>query len=256
MKNFSASTTLVNAASLLPKFVELLESKKYENRGIFFSELLFLWASAGTLSPRQIVESGRARGLSTLALTKLFPTSRVVSIEYEPEHPDARFAEQTLGGTPNLALLYGNANVLLPELLLPGDIALIDGPKGMEAVILALRALATGKPAAIFVHDMYKGQAARKALEQKVPAVFFSDDPAFVEKFRSLDEQVWNDKRPAGQDKKYGDGKERSYGPTLACIPRQNGVDYSALATSLARMPPLKRIKQSWKALTGKGKAK
>lgn len=253
MTTFSSTTTLQNAEIHLPQFIKLLESQKYEDRGIFFSELLFLWATVDDLHPRQVVESGRARGLSTAVLARLFSSSRIVSLEFEPDHPDASFAETALGGIPNLALLYGNANVLLPELLLPGDIALIDGPKGMAAVILALRALATGKPEAVFIHDMYKGQAARKALDRYVPSAFFSDDANFVAKFRALDEQAWNDKRQSKQDKKYGDGDGLSYGPTLACIPFQRNIDYAALADTLSRMPISKRLKHSWKKLVRGG---
>jgi predicted O-methyltransferase YrrM len=252
MTIFSSKTTLTKAEVLLPRFTELLREMKYEDRGIFFSELLFLWATVGELQPRQVVESGRARGLSTAALAKLFPMCRIVSVEFEPDHPDAAFAEQTLAAAPNIALLYGNANALLPELLLPGDVALIDGPKGMGAVVLALRALATGKPEAVFIHDMYKGQAAREVLDRRVPEVFFSDDPAFVARFRHLDELVWSDKRRSRQDEKYGDIAGRSYGPTLACIPRQTSFNYATLADALSRVSALKRLKRSWKRMTGR----
>jgi predicted O-methyltransferase YrrM len=252
MTILSSQATLANAEVLLPRFTDLLGEMKYEDRGIFFSELLFLWATVGELQPRQVVESGRARGLSTAALAKLFPTCRIVSLEFEPDHPDAAFAEQALAAASNIALLYGNANALLPELLLPGDVALIDGPKGMGAVVLALRALATGKPEAVFIHDMYKGQAAREVLDRRVPGVFFSDDPAFVARFRNLDELVWSDKRRSRQDEKYGDSAGRSYGPTLACIPRQTSFNYAALADALSRVSALKRLKRSWKRMTGR----
>ncbi len=122
----------------------------------------------------------------------------------------------------------------------------------MEAVVLALRALATGKPDAIFIHDMYKGQTARKALDQRVPGVFFSDDPAFVTKFRSLDSSIWSDKRQSRQDEKYGDLAGRSYGPTLACIPRQDNFNYHSLADALSRGSTLKRLKRSLKRFFGR----
>jgi len=249
---YDAKATLDRAAALLPRFTELLGDLAYEDRGIFFSELLFLWAAVGDARPRQVVESGRARGLSTAVLCRLFPDSRVVSLEYEVDHPDARFAEEALAGRSNLALLYGDANVLLPELLLPGDVALIDGPKGMAAVVLALRALATGKPEAIFIHDLFRGQAARRALDEKVPGVFCSDDPQFVSRFRHLDDAIWNDKRQSRQDEKYGEGPDQSYGPTLACIPRRPGIDYASIADRLAAGSSLQRLKRSWKRLAGK----
>lgn len=251
---YTAQNTLAKADNLLPRFTELLGDLQYEDRGIFFSELLFLWAAVGDTTPRQVVESGRARGLSTAVLSKLFPRSRVVSLEYEVDHPDARFAEEALAGKSNLALLYGDANVLLPELLLPGDIALIDGPKGVSAVILALRALATGKPEAIFIHDYFRGQAARKLLDEKVPGVFCSDAPEFVGKFKHLDAPIWSGKRQSRQDEKYGEGPEQSYGPTLACLPRLPGVDYASLADQLSRGTGLQRLKRSWKRLSGKGR--
>jgi predicted O-methyltransferase YrrM len=249
--DYTADQTLARATTLLPRFNELLGDLKYEDRGVFFSELLFLWAAVGATVPRQVVESGRARGLSTAALLKLFPQSRIVSLEYEADHPDARYAEQALSGFPNLALLYGDAKALMPELLLPGDIALIDGPKGIAAVGLALRVLATGKPAAVFIHDCFRGQAGRTVLDAKVPGVFYSDAPDFVARFRQLDDAIWSSKRQSRQDEKYGGGTDQSYGPTLACIPYLAGVDYARLADTVGGSSVLHTLKRSWRRLRG-----
>lgn len=242
----TAKLTLETAEKILPAFETLVGDFKYEDRGIFFSELLFLWAATQGIKPRQVVESGRARGLSTATLSKIFPESRVVSLEYEAEHPDAHFAEDALSGIKNIALLYGDANILLPALLLPGDIALIDGPKGMPAVALAFQALATGKPEAVFIHDCYRGQKCRKVLDELAPGVFYSDDSAFVTKFHSLDASIWANKRKNKQDERYGSSENQSYGPTLACIPRQAGVDYAKLSKNIPSPSSwFKRIKNS-----------
>lgn len=242
MNKISQSNTIENALQLLPEFEALVKEIAYEDRGIFFSELLFLRAAADGIKPLQVLESGRARGVSTNLLCSLFPDSRVISLEYEYKHQDAMYAERALAHHRNLALLYGDSTVVLPELLLPGDIVLIDGPKGMAAVNLALRSLATGRPAAVFIHDCFRGQKGRKFLDQHVPTAFYSDDSQFVANFRHLDDAIWKGKRVSSQDEKYGSGEAQSYGPTLACIPHMQGVDYYGVSEKIQKKGLLARI--------------
>lgn len=244
-QHYNIAKTMANAANLVERFEEITQDLDYQNRGIFFSEMLFAWATIGEHKPMQILESGRARGHSTLMLARLFPDYHVISIEYSWDHEDARFAEQQLAPHPNVSMLYGDANVTLPALLLNRDVVFIDGPKRMAGLFLALNALATGKAELIFVHDCYLNQETRYLMDLHVPGVFYSDDPGFVEQYRYLDEKAWATKRANKQDAVYGDEEGKSYGPTFACIPYVEGVDYAALEAKLQGIHKHYRLKRS-----------
>src|SRR5262249_45812459 len=61
--------------------------------GIWESEMFLFYAAIKTFEPKQVLESGRARGKSTLILARCFPESRIVSVEYERESENALAAE-------------------------------------------------------------------------------------------------------------------------------------------------------------------
>ncbi len=233
--NDSIESTIRFADSFLPHFEKAIRETAYEPGGIFFSEILFARAAIGDDSPKRIVESGRARGLSTGLLSRLFPDTEIISIEVIKESAEALYAEKQLENVENVTLLYGDANDILPKIVQQSDVVLIDGPKRVPALELALRVLSSQEISGIFIHDCYKGQALRIFLDRLVPGVFYSDHPDFVDGFRHLDEAIWRNKRSAQQDACYGTSAGRSYGPTLACLPLTRGVDYEAILADLRR---------------------
>jgi len=88
----------------------------------------------------------------------MFPSLPIISIEYDARSPDVPTAAARLAGFSNLDLRFGDATRLLPGLVQPGDIVLIDGPKGFRGLRLALSLLASGKPALMTVlknHDQW-----------------------------------------------------------------------------------------------------
>jgi hypothetical protein len=152
------------------------------------------------LAPKQILESGRARGKSTLILARCFPEARIVSVEYERESENAPAAEAKLKNERNVELLYGDSREILPQRLRAGDAVLIDGPKDFRALKLAIDLLRTGKPCAVFVHDFPPDSLQRKFVERNFPNTFFGDDPLF-RNFQQLD--AGRDPRPDSQ-RRYG----------------------------------------------------
>lgn len=200
------------AEELLPEFGRLTRDIPPEAGfgGIWESEMFLFFAATQWCAPRQILESGRARGKSTLILARCFPESHIVSVELDRGTENAIAAEKKLSGRPNVELLYGDSRKLLPERLQEGDAVLIDGPKGFRAVELALEILQTGKPCAVFVHDFPPDAPWRRFVERHWPTAFFGDDPVF-EPFRVLDEG--RDPRAAGASDKTG-----HYG-IFACFP-------------------------------------
>lgn len=168
--------------------------------------MFLFYAAIKPFAPKQILESGRARGKSTLILARSFPESRIVSIEYERESENAAAAEAKLKNEANVELLYGDSREILPQRLQPGDAVLIDGPKDFRALKLAIDLLRTGKPCAVFIHDFPPNSPQRKFVEGNFPNAFFGDDPLF-RGFQELD--VARDPRPNPQ---------RGYG-VFVCLP-------------------------------------
>src|SRR4029450_3498566 len=150
-------------------------------RGMFF-----FYATVRRFAPRQILESGRMRGGSTLMLARCFPHARIVSVELDRDPTHAAIAEAKLKPYANVELLYGDSREILPGRIQPGDAVLIDGPKDFRALKFALRLLGTGETCAVLIHDFHPGQPARKLVERHWTGAFFSDDPAFAVHLREL----------------------------------------------------------------------
>ena len=203
------------AAALLPEYREIIGSIPPEAGfgGIWESEMFLFYAAVKPFAPKQILESGRARGKSTLILARCFADARIISIEYDRQSENAAAAEAKLKSERNVELLYGDSRAILPERLQAGDAVLIDGPKDFRALKLALDLMRTGKPCAVFVHDFPPNSPQRKFVERNWPAAFFGDDPLF-QPLQSWDNE--RDPRPNPQ---------RRYG-ILAYLPRPVALAY------------------------------
>src|SRR2546423_6149030 len=191
-----------SAEELLPEYRQIISTIPPEagHGGIWESEMFLFYAAIKPFAPKQILESGRARGKSTLILARCFPESRIISVEYERESENASAAEAKLKNESNVDLLYGDSRALLPPRLQAGDAVLIDGPKDFRALKLAADLLRTGKPRAIFIHDFPAASPQRKFVDENFPSAWFGDDPLFT-RFQRLDEK--RDPRPSPQ-RRYG----------------------------------------------------
>jgi hypothetical protein len=229
---FSKAGVLSRADDLLPKFSEAIARIPPEAGfgGIWESEMLLFFAAAQPCAPKQILESGRARGKSTLILAHCFPNARIISIEFDSRSENARAAEAKLKLYSNVELLYGDSRDLLPKRLQSGDAVLIDGPKDFRALLLALDLLRTEKPCTVFVHDFPPRAPWRRFVEHHWPGAFFGDDPLF-ERFRALDEE---------RDPKR-DQRRRGYG-IFACLPPGLPALYWRLRSSLFLTRAFRRV--------------
>jgi len=199
----------------------------YERKGILYSEMFFFQICASHARPRRILESGRARGQSTLLLAVAFPELPVVSIEFDPDSPDVPVAEERLRSCRNVELRFGDATRLLPALAQAGDVALIDGPTSFRALRLALRLLAQGRTRMIFLHDLGGDTPERHFLENHLPGTLYSDDPRFARIAHVLDAAASGD-IPLGHQWEAG-GAPLGYGYTLACLQWNPRVGYRRL---------------------------
>src|ERR1700736_4824335 len=144
-----------SADALLPEYRDVVSRIPPEAGfgGIWESEMFLFYAAVKPFAPKQILESGRARGKSTLILARSFPNARIVSVEYDRQSENASAAEAKLKNESNVDLLYGNWQEILPESWRDGAAALIDGPKDFRALKLAVDLLRTGKLCVVFIHD-------------------------------------------------------------------------------------------------------
>jgi predicted O-methyltransferase YrrM len=196
----------------------------YEPKGILYSEMFFFYLCARALRATRIVESGRARGQSTLLLATCFPDRPIVSLEYDERSPDALVAAARLEGRKNVELQFGDATRVLPRIVRPGDAVIIDGPKGYRGLRLALRLLAQGHACAVFLHDIGRDSPERNFLEARLPGTLYSDDPRFARLAHVLDARA-RDTIPA-EHRWHEDGPRRGYGYTLACLQRTPNANY------------------------------
>lgn len=216
------------AAATLAEFQALMAGIPYERKGILFSEMFFFWLCARDVKPRRILESGRARGQSTLILSHCFPDAEIVSVEYDRNSPDVAVAAERLQGRGNVRQLFGDATRLLPEMAQDGDVALIDGPKGYRGLRLALNLLASGRLPLVFVHDTARGAPERDFLDRRMPEAAYSDRPDFADVAHGLDQGAW-DELPEAHRWTAAGAPAAGYGFSLACLPHQAGRGYRLL---------------------------
>jgi hypothetical protein len=205
---------LDEAEILLPRYLGATEGLVHEKKGIRRSELFFFYALVAPGNPARIVESGRARAQSTLVLARLFPKASIVSLESDPASPDVKIAAERLRECSNVECRFGDSLLLLPNLVQAGDVVLIDGPKDFRALKLAFRLLAGGKPAAVFVHDLWQGSPARKFVDRYLPTALLSDDRQWVERYATLDSRK---RLPPSESS----SRPWAYGATLGCFEKE-----------------------------------
>lgn len=224
----SLSELISAAESRIAEFDRLVDGIPYERKGILNSEMFFLWLCAQTARPKRVLESGRARGQSTLILARCFPDAEIISVEHDRDSPDVPVAEERLRDEANVTLLFGDATRLLVDLAQPGDIALIDGPKGFRGVRFALSLLGTGRLPLVFVHDTGPGTAERSFFEKALSAARYSDEPGLVLHSHRLDDENATDIPP---EHRYAAVANRTgYGYGLACLPHDPAIGYRMLS--------------------------
>jgi len=231
---------LQRAELVLSDFQSQIQDVPYEDKGVFFSEMLFVLAAVGPGFGSRVLESGRARGQSTFVLGRVFPDADIISVEFDKDSPDAPVAEDRLKDFAHVQLLYGDSRKLLFKHLRPNTVAIIDGPKGFRAIRLALQLLRTGKVGKVFIHDVYRGLGTRRFLERHVPGTVFSDHEGFVEQFKHLDAPCW-DGFDTTQPMEWhsateGLSGEPSYGPTFACLSYDPAISYRLILCRLNLM--------------------
>ncbi len=205
------------------EYSDTVKGMAFERKGVLFSEMFFLLCAMASLNGKgKLVESGRARGQSTEILGRCLRNSKIVSIEFDKNSPDAPVAELRLKNLKNVELLYGDSCLLMPQHMEAGDFAFIDGPKGFRGIRLAIKLLAKNKPSAVFIHDCGKGSAEREFLEKNFPNSVYSDHPDFVEMYWELDKECADGQPPINIQNYRSEFQQGAGYSTLACIPGHN----------------------------------
>ena len=221
------------AKNIEASFKKVLDmSSPFEIKGILNSEMLLFAALIDLLDVRHVIESGRARAQSTELIARWLSEKanniRFDSIEFDKNSEDTVVAKKRVDSTGySVGLHFGDAFRMLPELVGDNDskkLVLIDGPKGIDALALAIETLKDKNVEAVCIHDMHKDAThIRGLIDNYWPSVFASDDKGFVDEFQYLDESCWQEHQKYKEFKGWGPyeraGKSRiSYGPTLVCL--------------------------------------
>jgi len=206
----------------LSDFLRVISGMSYESQGIFNSEMLLLVSLVKHFNVKLIIESGRANGQSTKILAEYFknPEYKIISIEFTRYSSEVKHSYKKLKNYKNLKLLFGDSFKLIPDLITEECCILIDGPKKLMALKLALNSFKNPLVKAILIHDMYKDAPYREIAEKFFPNHFFTDDKDYVKKFKRIDKKNWIDLRKYRDFRSWGpyrrgNKKFKSYSSTL-----------------------------------------
>lgn len=219
----TASALLRVAEGVEGEYAAILDKcRPYQLHGVLPSELLFAFAVFRALGLERILEAGRMYGYSTEVMAH-FGAREFVSVELREGTDAAQIAEDALSGLP-VELVYGDAREVIPPLLGPDAMVVIDGPKGEDMAEMAVRCIEAGA-GAVLCHDAAPEKPSGQALRKAGLSLTGSSDPAWVQRFRYLDTPTWDlyaEKRGRGHTEPYlyRRRKMKDYGPTLAIVTR------------------------------------
>ncbi len=201
----------------------VIKNINYENHGIINSEMLLFCSIVKYLDVNLIIESGRAKGYSTQIIAEFFrdQNKKIYSIEYNRYHRDVKHSFEKLKRSFYVKLLFGNSFNLIPDLITEECCILIDSPKDLDSIELAINSLKNPLVKAVFIHDLYKDSLCRGIAEKVFKYHFFTDNLQYVSKFRNLDVKCWNSKRYIREfllPYRRGKIKMKSYAFTLMVI--------------------------------------
>jgi len=207
----------------VPSFADIIKNIKYENKGIFNSEMLLVISLFKYFNLNLMIESGRSKGYSTQLLAESLksPKIRIFSVEYEKYNSNVIISYEKLKKYKNLHLLFGNSFKIVPKIITDQCFVLIDGPKGMKSIELAVEILKNPLVKGVFIHDMHQNTPYRFFAEELFKNPFFTDEEKYVNKFKCWRYYLEHKKKINSQVREYYFGK--SYSETLLFV--QNGKD-------------------------------
>jgi len=219
---------IVEAETLLPSFAPIARETPYELLGILYSEALFLLGCLRTVPQvTRLLESGTARGQSTVLFARALPHMHIETIEYDTSSPNVAIADIRLKPYQNVTRVFGDSRAELPRRIGPDAAVIIDGPKMFLAIRLALKLLATGQVAGVFIHDMLVGTPEREFLNRFFDEARFSDYRPYAERTHKLDAPAASVLYPHMQ--MGGFSGDYGYGFALAWLPYVPGRSYQLL---------------------------
>jgi len=198
------------------RFRDAIKYTEYDRKGMWYSELFIFSLICEILGCRKLIESGRARGVSTEVLSNYFEKTglEIVSIDNRPSSADAKVAEKRVSNAPNVQLEYGDSTKIVPELANEETAVLIDGPKGDTALQMAIHLLEEQNAPVVGVHDLSKDTFYRQLSELLFTHCLYTDEDELIESFCNFDDGIRQANKQEYTDGKY-ESKSNSYGPTL-----------------------------------------
>ena len=205
------------------RFRKAIKESRYDLMGMWYSEIFIFCLLCDYFECTDIIESGRARGVSTEILSNYYEGADVtiISIDNRPGSKDAEIAEKELSDVKNISLKYGDSTEIIPDIINEQTAVLIDGPKGDTALQMGMSLLEDTDVPFIAIHDLNKDVFHRDLSTLLFNHFIYTCEEELVDAFREYDEPIhrWSEQYHV-EDSMYGpylkDGeKSHSYGPTL-----------------------------------------
>lgn len=146
-------------------FTNILRNVKKEKLGLNIEDGKLIAEHIEKINPELIIESGRARGVSTEIFAKCFPDKKIISIDYDKNSQNSKYSEKKLQKYNNVKLVYGDSREIIEKYLTKKSHIFIDGPKGHEAILLAIQLFENKNVMSISLDDFPKSSYYHYILE-------------------------------------------------------------------------------------------
>ena len=147
-------------------FSKIIKTVKSEQLGINLDDGLFLVEHIKSINPEIIIESGRARGVSTEIFAKCFPEKLIISIDFDKNSQNSKYSEKKLKKYKNVKIVYGDSREIIFKYLKNKKAhVFIDGPKGHEAILLSKKVFENENVISISLDDFPKNTYYTNILE-------------------------------------------------------------------------------------------
>ena len=190
--------------ALQDEFIEKLTPLHWRKKGLFPTEGLAFFAFCRHFKIKTIIESGVRNGDSTEMWVRLMPNVTIHSIDLGEHKADLDKTQARLSKYKNIEWHIGDGNYMVPSLVSLSQSEsigiLIDGPKDLEALMIAQKTLEFPRTKFVAIHDIGEGalrvsskQTTRKA-QHTIKAwknyIFNTDEARFFDNYFELNDHI------------------------------------------------------------------
>ena len=174
-------------SKFLPKFTNIIYDLKYQEKGMFNTELLLICSFISHYNIKKVIESGVKNGQSTEAIAR-YGVDKLISIDIAKDENNFKNTIERLKNFNCIEFINGDSILLIPKILkkISSDVGvIIDGPKNIAACELGKISFKNDFVKFVAIHDQ-KNHLMSKYFDN----VIYSDNGIFRKKFGYLDDEI------------------------------------------------------------------